>query len=145
MNEFKFLEQAPAAYCQSFIDGPTPDKDAVGVFLTSLVDRYHLEILNSRAWKCVSCGKRAKEIFHSIASSGSPCRMTFDSRPTIDEAAAPICISGGACDLKALEMVHAFAKRTLISPWQTYSKGICCDACGKVSGVRRCGGCKVLA
>jgi hypothetical protein len=145
MKDFTYSEQAPASLCKPHIDyEPGPDPDATGVFITSLIELHHDEILRSRDWQCVACGKPAKELLHSAVPLLSPNaeRATADFQPTVVDNAAPICISGGACDRDAEKMVHEFAKRGL---GQQFEASKTCDKCGKKSGVKLCGGCKLIA
>jgi hypothetical protein len=142
-REFSFLEQAPASLCVHHSDdGPQPDPDAIGPFLTKLVDAHYSEILRSRAWQCNVCNKPATEILHHAIPLLSPNRERAMPSfvPSVIVIAAPICISAGACDRKALQAIHAYER--LAGLWDTSST---CDKCGKKSGVRRCGGCKLLA
>jgi len=149
MEGFEYFEQAPASLCEPHVDGqPGPDPDATGVFITSIIDRHHEEILRSRAWQCVTCGKPAKELLHSTIPILSPNaeRATADFRPTILDNSAPICISGGACDRNAQEVVQEYAKSVLIeNQKQTIDTSNTCDTCGKKSGVKLCRGCKLIA
>lgn len=117
--------------------------------MTSLVERHHLEILYSQAWRCATCDKPATELLHSTVSMLSPVADRADFSkffPTVVDNCAPICISGGACDRAAEKMVHDYAKSALIQkPWQVWEETKTCDTCGKKSGVKVCGGCKFIA
>jgi len=148
MRDFKYPEQAPASLCKphSVIE-PTPDADATGVLIASLIDRHHSEVLQSYPWRCVTCDKPATEILHSAVPLLSPGpSASADFEPMVVDNAAPICISGGACDRNAEKMVHQFAKDALIhKPWQRWEVSKTCDKCGKKSGVKLCGGCRLIA
>ncbi|KAE9376054.1 hypothetical protein N431DRAFT_556319 [Stipitochalara longipes BDJ] len=148
-EKFDYSAQAPPSLCKPHNDNePGPDPDATGVFITSLIDRHNEEILCSRVWRCVTCGKRAKNLLHSAVPILSPNaeRATADFEPTILDNATPICVSGGACDRNAEKMVQDFAKNNLIQrPWQELDLSKTCDKCGKKSGVKVCSGCKLIA
>jgi hypothetical protein len=149
MRSFNYREQAPASLCVPHVDdGPRPDADATGLFISSIVNRHNDEILLSQAWRCVTCDKPATEILHSAVPLLSPVadRATADFEPTVMDNAAPICMSGGACDRAAEKTVHEFAKSALIQkPWQTWDMSKTCDRCAKKSGVKLCSGCKLIA
>ena len=149
-RSFNFEAEAPAALCLPHLDnGPKPDPDDAGIFITTLVDRHNNEILHSRAWRCVTCDKRATELLHQAVPVLSPVadRADFEKFfPTVIDICAPICISGGECDRAANKVAQDFAKSALIQkPWQIFEDTKTCDTCGKKSGVKVCSGCKLIA
>lgn len=148
IQDFFYVAQAPASICEthsSYEDGPDPD--ATGLFITSLIDRHHAEILNSRVWHCITCGNRATELLHSavpLLSAGEGAAPDF--QPTVLDNAVPICRSGGQCDREAEKVVQAFEREMLtVSPLHTVVHTKTCDRCGKKTGVKVCGGCKLIA
>ncbi|KAG4423545.1 hypothetical protein IFR04_003368 [Cadophora malorum] len=148
-HQFTYAAVAPTVLCTPHTDEDSkPDRDDTGVFLTSLVEAHHNEILQSQAWRCVSCNKPAKELLHCAVPLLSPHKPTMlpGFEPTVIDIASPICISGGACDRKAEEAAHKVQKEGFITkPWQEFDDSKTCDRCGRKSGVKLCGGCKVIA
>ncbi|KAH7400472.1 hypothetical protein BKA64DRAFT_482606 [Cadophora sp. MPI-SDFR-AT-0126] len=145
-RQFTYSAAAPTTLCTPTSDhDPKPDRDETGLFLTTLIDAHHDEILTSQAWRCVSCGKPAKEILHSAVPLLSPNkeRMQPGFEPTVVDIASPICFSGGECDRKAEEAAQKLQRESLVTmPWQQFDASKTCDRCGKKSGVMLCGGCK---
>jgi len=144
LNKFEFREQAPASLCTPHTDNQVgPDPDATRALITSIVKRHNDEIMLIKNWRCVMCGKRAKELLHSAVSLLSPNwdRAPADFEPTVVDNVAPICISGGACDREAEHWVNAYARSAQMSG-PSFEALRNCDKCGKKSGVKLCGGCK---
>lgn len=147
MVPFQYEIKAPASLCKPHHneeDRPHPDDN--GPFMTSLVERYNPEILYSRDWRCITCSKPAKEIFHStiaLLSLHAEIAMLAGFVPTVMDVAAPICFSGGACDRHAAELLRAYQNDVLFPSQCIESKT--CNKCGKKSGVKVCGGCKLMA
>jgi hypothetical protein len=141
---FEYSEQAPLSLCNGPpSSGPDPDPDATGQFITSVVDRHNAEILASRPWLCQVCDKPAGELLHSAIARLRPgLGATAEYVPFIWDTVVPICRSGGGCDRTALEWAGAFGKEGMPT-LQLGSK--VCERCGKVTGVKQCSGCKVLA
>ena len=136
---FNFPERAPSSLCQRFPCGaPDPNPDATGQFLTTLVERHNTRFLFSRAWRCQICNKRARELYHSAIAR----LVREEFLPWVRDTIIPICRSGGACDVKAGEWAAAFGKESL--PLLDVGTK-CCELCGKVTSVKLCRGCKVLA
>jgi hypothetical protein len=140
---FEYSEQAPLSLCNRTASrGPDPDPDATGQFVAFVIDRYNDEILRSRAWLCQVCENPAKELFHAAIPRLSPGEgATAEFKPFIWDTVIPICRSGGDCDRKADEMALKFEKEGMPT---LNMKSQCCQWCGKVTGVKVCGGCKAL-
>jgi hypothetical protein len=141
---FEYSEQAPLSLCNRLpSSGPDPDPDATGQFITSIVDRHNAEILTSRPWLCQVCDRPAGELLHSAIARLSPgLGATAEYVPFIWDTVVPICRSGGDCDRTASEWAEAFGKEGM----PTLQLGVkVCERCGKVTGVKQCSGCKVLA
>jgi hypothetical protein len=141
---FEYSEQAPLSLCNRLpSSGPDPDPDATGQFITSIVDRHNAEILTSRPWLCQVCDRPAGELLHSAIARLSPgLGATAEYVPFIWDTVVPICRSGGDCDRTASEWAEVFGKEGM----PTLQLGVkVCERCGKVTGVKLCSGCKVLA
>ncbi|KAL3425173.1 hypothetical protein PVAG01_04454 [Phlyctema vagabunda] len=145
----EYDERAPASACKAPPkDQPDLNSDAVGMFIRALLDRHHEEVFDTRAWRCVSCDKPAKELHHFAINylSSTADRVSPRFVPTVIDTPAPICISGGACDRDARRMVHEFYEDALgPKPDKLPQLPRNCDRCGKVSEVKLCGGCRTLA
>lgn len=141
---FNYSEQAPISICEPHGDGkPSPDADETGKFITSVIDRHHLDIFQRRSWRCISCDEPATEILHSVIPLLSPGPDVLpEFEPTIWDTATPICRSGGACDRLAEEMVHEFGRNSLGKDKFEATKT--CDWCGGKTDIKVCAGCKTL-
>jgi hypothetical protein len=141
---FEYSEQAPLSLCnRPPSSAPDPNPDATGQFITYVVDRHNEEILISRPWKCQVCNKTAKELLHNAIARLSPgLGATADYEPFIWDTVVPICRSGGDCDRTAEEWAGTFGKDAMPT-LQLGTKS--CERCGKVTDVKKCSGCKVLA
>jgi len=140
---FEYSERAPLSLCNRPPSrDPDPGPDATGSFLTSLIERHNDEILKCRAWLCQVCQKPARELFHSAIPLLSPGEgATAEFEPFVWDTVVPICRSGGDCDRKAEKMAGTFGKQSM----PTLKLGRkCCERCGKVTGIKLCGGCNVL-
>lgn len=144
MHPFMYSEQAPISLCEPHGYGkPKPDPDETGKFITSVIERHHIEILHRRSWRCISCNAPAKELLHSVLPLLFPGPDALpDFEPTLWDTATPICRSGGVCDRLAEEIVHAFARDSLGADRFEASKT--CESCGGKTGFKRCAGCKTL-
>lgn len=141
---FEYSEQAPLSLCNRLPSSdPDPDPDATGQFITSVVDRHNAEILFSRPWSCQVCNRPAGELLHSAIPALNPgLGATAEYERFIWDTIVPICKSGGDCDRTALGWAETFGKDGM----PTLKLGTkVCERCGKVTGVKLCGGCKVLA
>lgn len=143
--QFKYTVQAPVSLCQPQGNGkPPPDPDETGRFLTSIIERYHDDILHRRSWRCVSCNKPAKELLHQMIPFLSPAPDALpEFEPNLLDVASPICRSGGACDRLAEKCFHKFAEHSLGRTKFEASKT--CDACGGKTNVKVCAGCLTIA
>src|SRR5450432_1246251 len=127
MSRFEFSDQAPFLLCEPHGDGkPAPDADETGMFITTVIDRHHPKVLYSKARRCVSCNKPARELFHSGLPFLSPGPdATPDFKPFIWDTTVPICRSGGACDHHAADLAHTFARNAF--PENEIFVGKICD------------------
>lgn len=135
---FDIDEQAPQFLCTRHCFGPDHNADAAGQYLTSLVQRHNTKFLLSRAWRCQVCDQPARELYHSAI----PGLVRPGFRPWVWDTIVPICRSGGACDVQAEKWAVAFGKEGF--PMLEVGRK-CCELCGKVTGVKLCRGCRVLA
>ena len=141
---FEIPEQAPLSLC----DRPPfresdPNPDATGQFLTLLIERHNTQPLFARAWRCEVCKRPAREFYYSAVPHllhGEGAKPEFV--PWVWDTIVPICRSGGACDRQAGEWAGAFGKEAMPT-LQVGTK--CCQVCGKVTAVKLCRGCRVLA
>ncbi|MCJ1363695.1 hypothetical protein MMC16_002804 [Acarospora aff. strigata] len=140
---FKYTEQAPRLLCDRPPFGELdPHPDANGQYLVSVVERHNTELLMSRAWLCQVCGNPAKELYHGVVPRLRPGQHGFlGCGPFIWDTVVPICRSGGACDRTANKWADAFGRESM----PTLEQAKCCERCGKVTGVKFCLGCKVIA
>lgn len=88
------FDMVPIALCS-----PRPPEAQTKMFLASLVNKYHDELLKSHNWNCWNCPARAVGLVHTPASY-----LHLPDAQVIDFA-QPVCVNGGLCDKAARAMM----------------------------------------
>jgi len=146
MEEMHWRERAPASLCKPRASNGDDSglQEAISVFLKSIVQRHHEEILKDHAWQCANCDKPATQLVHSphaILCNNPGGIYIHDIGPAVMDITAPICTSSGACHREAEKTTHEYAQLILSLPAE-FGLPRSCVMCGNKPGYNFCMYCR---
>lgn len=132
VNIFVFREKVPISFLFSQFND-----DLMGMYIMTLVKKHHDTLLHAYPWKCAACGEPARGLFNRAIPLLHNLDGDSEARVGVSGFAVPICVSGGGCHRRTVEEIG----RLIANCWPDIKAVDCCQVCGKITGVGKCGGC----